>query len=208
MKFYKLILILIIISCSKEQKFELPYFITSDFTPHWINSKSIQYNTHKISDFKLINQNNEEITRENLKGNIYVANFFFTSCLSICPKMTSNLKIIEKKFINQNNIKIISHSVTPWIDTLETLKNYEKNYNINGRMWNLVTGEKKLIYDLARNSYFAKENFSIINDKNDFIHTELVFLIDKKSYIRGVYNGTLKVEMKRLVEDITLLINI
>jgi len=208
MKFYKLILILIIISCSKEQKFELPYFITSDFTPHWINSKSIQYNTHKISDFKLINQNNEEITRENLKGNIYVANFFFTSCLSICPKMTSNLKIIEKKFINQNNIKIISHSVTPWIDTLETLKNYEKNYNINGRMWNLVTGEKKLIYDLARNSYFAKENFSIINDKNDFIHTELVFLIDKKSYIRGIYNGTLKVEMKRLVEDITLLINI
>ena len=122
--------------------------------------------------------------------------------------MISNLKIIEKKFINQNNIKIISHSVTPWIDTPETLKNYEKNYNINGRMWNLVTGEKKLIYDLARNSYFAEENFGIVNDENDFIHTELVFLIDKKSYIRGVYNGTLKVEMKRLVEDITLLINI
>tara|TARA_B100001765_G_scaffold185852_1_gene130612 strand:- start:272 stop:898 length:627 start_codon:yes stop_codon:yes gene_type:complete len=208
MKFFKLILIFTIISCSKEQKFELPYFTTSDFTPHWINSKSIQDNTHKISDFKLINQNNKEITRENLKGNIYVANFFFTSCPSICPKMTSNLKIIEKKFINQNNFKIISHSVTPWIDTPETLKSYEKNYNINGRMWNLVTGEKKLIYDLARNSYFAEENFGLINDENDFIHTELVFLIDKKSYIRGVYNGTLKIEMKRLIEDISLLINI
>ena len=134
--------------------------------------------------------------------------FFFTSCPSICPKITSNLKIIEKNFINQNNFKIISHSVTPWIDTPETLKSYEKNYNINGRMWNLVTGEKKLIYDLARNSYFAEENFGLINDENDFIHTELVFLIDKKSYIRGVYNGTLKIEMKRLIEDISLLINI
>ena len=75
-------------------------------------------------------------------------------------------------------------------------------------MWNLVTGEKKLIYNLARNSYFAEENFGLINDENDFIHTELVFLIDKKSYIRGVYNGTLKIEMKRLIEDISLLINI
>ena len=122
--------------------------------------------------------------------------------------MINNLKIIEKKFINQNNIKIISHSVTPWIDTPEILKGYEKNYNINGRMRNLVTGEKKLIYNLARNSYFAEENFGLINDENDFIHTELVFLIDKKSYIRGVYNGTLKIEMKRLIEDISLLINI
>lgn len=206
MSYYKILLIIILISCSKKQNFELPYFITSDFTPYWINSKTLKIDTHKISDFKLINQNNEEITRENLKGKIYVSNFFFTSCPSICPKMTYNIKIIEEEFKNQEGIIILSHSVTPWIDTPEVLKKYEKNYNIDGSIWNLVTGEKKIIYDLARNSYFAEENFGLINNENDFIHTELVFLIDKKSHIRGVYNGTLKVEMKRLIEDIKLLL--
>ena len=88
------------------------------------------------------------------------------------------------------------------------MKRYEKNYNIDGSIWNLVTGEKKIIYDLARFSYFAEENFGIVNNENDFIHTELVFLIDKKSHIRGVYNGTLKIEMKRLIEDITILLKI
>lgn len=206
MNYYKILLIIILISCSKEQNFELPYFITADFTPYWINSKNLKIDTHKISDFKLINQNNEEITRENLKGKIYVSNFFFTSCPSICPKMTNNIKIIEEEFKNQEGIIILSHSVTPWTDTPEVLKKYEKNYSIDGSIWNLVTGEKKLIYDLARNSYFAEENFGLINNENDFIHTELVFLIDKKSHIRGVYNGTLKVEMKRLIEDIKLLL--
>lgn len=208
MKYYKLILIIILISCSKEQTFELPYFITSDFTPHWINSKTLKKSTHKISNFKLVNQNNEEITRKKLEGNIYVSNFFFTSCPSICPKMTNNIKIIEEEFKYQDGIKILSHSVTPWIDTPEILKKYEKNYNIDGSIWNLVTGEKKIIYDLARFSYFAEENFGIVNNENDFIHTELVFLIDKKSHIRGVYNGTLKIEMKRLIEDIRLLLKI
>jgi|TARA_B110000263_G_scaffold154910_1_gene134452 protein SCO1/2 len=208
MKYYKLILIIILISCSKEQTFELPYFITSDFTPHWINSKTLKKSTHKISDFKLVNQNNEEITRKKLEGNIYVSNFFFTSCPSICPKMTNNIKIIEEEFKYQDGIKILSHSVTPWIDTPKILKKYEKNYNIDGSIWNLVTGEKKIIYDLARFSYFAEENFGIVNNENDFIHTELVFLIDKKSHIRGVYNGTLKIEMKRLIEDITILLKI
>ena len=120
--------------------------------------------------------------------------------------MTYNIKIIEEEFKNQEGIIILSHSVTPWIDTPEVLKKYEKNYNIDGSIWNLVTGEKKIIYNLARNSYFAEENFGLINNENDFIHTELVFLIDKKSHIRGVYNGTLKVEMKRLIEDIKLLL--
>ena len=206
MNYYKIILIIIFISCSEREKFELPYFISPDFTPYWINSKNIQDDTHKISDFKLVNQNNEEITRENLKGKVYISNFFFTSCPSICPKMTNNIKLIQDEFRYEEGIIILSHSVTPWIDTPEILKRYEKNYNIDGSIWNLVTGEKKIIYDLARFSYFAEENFGIINNENDFIHTELVFLIDKNSHIRGVYNGTLKVEMKRLIEDIRLLL--
>ena len=121
--------------------------------------------------------------------------------------MISNLKIIEEKFSKSEEVIILSHSVTPWIDSVKRLKNYQKLHNINSKNWHLITGDKNKIYDLARKSYFAEEELGLNKNNNEFLHTEMVFLLDKNSHIRGVYNGTIKLEVKRLLEDIQILKN-
>ena len=119
--------------------------------------------------------------------------------------MTSNLKKIQETYDDKDKIRIISHSVTPWIDSIKVLKNYERLYKINSKIWNLVTGNKNEIYNIARKSYFAEEEIGYLKNNNEFLHTELVFLVDQKGHLRGVYNGTIILEIKRLIDDINLL---
>ena len=200
-----LCIIIFLTCCNNLSVTKLPYFISPDFTPNWINYYSKNDSLHKIEDFSFINQNNKIIDNSYIKNKIVVSNFFFTTCPSICPNMTSNLKILQEKFNHTEEVIILSHSVTPWIDSVTKLKSYEKLYNINSKTWHLLTGDKNKIYNLARKSYFAEEELGLNKSSNEFLHTEMVFLIDKNSHIRGVYNGTIKLEIKRLLEDIAIL---
>jgi protein SCO1/2 len=158
---------------------------------------------HTISDFSLINQNGDTITQDFYNDKIYVADFFFTTCQSICPIMTKNMKEVQEKLINDKEILLLSHSVTPEIDSVGQLKKYAIANEINDHKWNLVTGDKKQIYNLARKSYLAVED-SPLGDY-DMIHTENFMLIDKKKQIRGFYDGTLDAEITRLLADIEIL---
>ena len=179
------------------------------YQPYEVNEKlvdsSISYISkyHKISDFELINQNGEIITQEYYKNKIYVADFFFTTCQSICPIMTKNMLEIQEQLKNDKEILLLSHTVTPEIDSVQQLKKYALENRIDDDKWNLVTGEKKQIYDLARKSYLAVEDSEFGNF--DMIHTENFMLIDKKRQIRGFYDGTDKDEIIRLLSDIEIL---
>jgi len=159
---------------------------------------------HRISDFSLINQNGIHITQEDFKDKIYVADFFFTTCQTICPIMTKNMFEIQNTFIEDDDVMILSHSVTPDIDTVAQLKQYAQEKGVNVSKWHLVTGDKKQIYELARKSYLAVKE---VGDGGpfDMIHTENFILIDKSQQIRGFYDGTEQKDINRLIEDIKTL---
>ena len=167
---------------------------------------TIQYQKkyHKIADFSLLNQNGKTITQETYKDKIYVADFFFTTCQTICPIMTDHMYQIQKEILNDDDIMLLSHSVTPKIDSVAQLKKYAKEKGVIDRKWNLVTGDKKQIYELARKSYLAVKTDGV-GDEYDMIHTENFILIDNKQQIRGFYDGTKPEDIEHLLEDIETL---
>ena len=181
------------------------------FQPSTVNLKlvdsSIQYVSkyHNISAFSLINQNGDTITEKFYNGKIYVADFFFTTCQDICPIMTRNMHVLQEKLKNDNEVLLLSHTVMPEIDTVEKLKKYSMDYYVDGKKWNLVTGDKEQIYNLARKSYLAAEDAEF--KKYDLIHTENFVLIDKESQIRGFYDGTKIDEINLLLKDLEILKN-
>jgi len=183
---------------------ELPFYTESTFTPKWIEEADEGFDKiHSIADFKFQNQKGNWITQDDLEGKIYVANFFFSICPNICPLMMGNLLKVQDTFKSNPHIKILSHTVMPWIDSVGRLREYANFNGINAVSWSLLTGDKKEIYELARNSYFADEGFGkTVTENDDFLHTENLVLIDQNRHIRGVYNGTLPLETKRLIEDI------
>ena len=182
----------------------LPIYQPAEVNEKLVDSSVIHVSKyHKISDFKLINQNGKEITEEFYKDKIYVADFFFTTCQDICPIMTKNMYQLQEKLKNYNDILFLSHTVIPEIDTVQQLKKYAIENKIDESRWNLVTGDKKQIYDLARKSYLAVEDTEF--GDYDMIHTENFMLIDKKRQIRGFYDGTDDLEIQRLLNDIEIL---
>ena len=183
---------------------DMPYYNTPNFDPIFINNKSqvVKQITHTIDQFSFLNQDSVTVTQAIFENKIHVANFIFTTCGSICPVMTSNLKIVGDSFKEDNEVVLLSFSVTPWIDRPYVLKNYKTKNGITNSNWHLLTGDRASIYKLARQSYFAEENIGFSKDSSEFLHTEHVMLVDKTGRIRGVYNGTLSLEMQHLVEDI------
>ncbi|WP_062057048.1 SCO family protein [Aquimarina longa] len=161
---------------------------------------------HKISDFKLTNQNGEEITQQNYKDKIYVADFFFTTCQTICPIMTGHMKEIQDRLQDDQEVLLLSHSVTPEIDSVARLKRYAIEKGVDDTKWNLVTGNKKEIYDLARKSYLAAKSDGD-GGPYDMVHTENFILVDTKKRIRGFYDGTKPEDIDQLLEDISVLKN-
>ena len=147
------------------------------------------------------------VTQQVIEGKIHIANFIFTSCGSICPVITKNMKLVNDTLANDPNIVFLSYSVTPWIDKPHKLKKYMANNEITNSNWQFLTGNKNDIYKLARQSYFAEEDIGFSKDSTEFLHTEHFILVDKTKRIRGVYNGTLTLEMQQLVDDIKNLQN-
>jgi protein SCO1/2 len=159
---------------------------------------------HTIADFELTNQNGEKITNKNYKDKIYVADFFFTRCQTICIAMAYNMSELQNLYKKDTEIMFLSHSVTPEIDSVTVLKEYADRKGVIDGKWNITTGAKKHIYELARKSYFAVLDEGN-GDENDFIHTEQFVLVDKEKRIRGYYDGTEKEDMEKLKKDILLL---
>lgn len=188
----------------KPQK-TLPIYNPADVNPELVDS-TVQYVSkyHTIADFSFTNQNGKTITQKDYEGKIYVADFFFTTCGSICPKMTTNLVEVQKAIINNPKVMLLSHTVFPEVDTVEALKAYALKNGVDDRKWNLVTGDKKEIYTMARKSYLAVK-LGKPSQLYDMVHTENFVLVDAKRRVRGFYDGTKKEEIKRLIEDINFL---
>ncbi len=159
---------------------------------------------HTIADFSLTNQNGKTITQSDYKGKIYIADFFFTTCPTICPIMTKNMAGIQEQIIDDDDVLLLSHSVTPVIDSVAQLKKYALEKGVNDAKWNLVTGDKKQIYKLARKSYLAVKNDGD-GGPFDMIHTENFILVDKERRIRGFYDGTKIEDIEKLMEDLDIL---
>jgi protein SCO1/2 len=159
---------------------------------------------HTVGEFQFTNQFNETVTNATVKGKIYVADFFFATCQSICPVMSGNLKDVQKEFENDKSFLILSHSVNPLHDTVEVLKNYGETYGAKKGKWHLLTGNKKQIYELAKSAYLVN---ALEDDGSEegFLHSELFLLVDKKGRIRGMYDGTDKAAITKLIADIKLL---
>lgn len=204
------ILITICISCKKEVGIDkstiLPFYNSEEFTPEWISPSDLNYNNiHTIAPFEFTNQYGEKITNKNFDDKIYIADFFFTTCPSICPILAKNMATIQENYKEDNDIMLLSHSVMPWVDSVEKIKEYATEKNAIKNKWHLVTGDRDEIYNVARTSYFADEDFKKTKDESEFIHTENFVLVDGKGRIRGVYNGTLSLDIRRLKRHIEIL---
>jgi protein SCO1/2 len=183
----------------------LPIYQPSMVNPELVDS-TLQFvkKYHTITDFSLTNQNGRTVTQDDYRDKIYIADFFFTTCPSICPIMTKNMARIQEQILNQNDVLLLSHSVTPEIDTVAQLKKYALEKGVIDTKWNLVTGDKKQIYELARKSYLAVKTDGD-GGQYDMIHTENFILVDKERRIRGFYDGTKAEEVAHLIADLETL---
>ncbi|WP_396178573.1 SCO family protein [Flavobacterium sp.] len=180
----------------------LPIMNPADVNPELVDS-TVQHVSkyHTIADFAFTNQNGKIITQKDYEGKIYVADFFFTTCQTICPKMTSNMVEIQNAFLNNPKVMLLSHSVLPDIDSVSVLKKYAIEKGVVDAKWNLVTGDKKEIYGIARKSYLAVKTGSP-TELYDMVHTENFILVDEKRRVRGFYDGTKTEDINRLIEDV------
>lgn len=184
----------------------LPYYQDARFTPQWMDSPaSLPEDFHRIPSFALLNQDGDTITEKSVDDKIYVVDFFFTVCPGICPKMTSNMAKIQEAFIDDPEVLLLSHSVTPDYDSVAILKQYAKAKGVVTGKWHLLTGTRAEIYTLGRNFYFVEEDLGLEKDTDDFLHTENFILVDGNRHIRGIYNGLNKAAIQQLITDIKTL---
>ncbi|MCK0155769.1 SCO family protein [Cellulophaga sp. F20128] len=184
---------------------KLPIYQPVDFNEELVDQSLLHKKKyHTVADFSLINQNGKTVTQKDYEGKIYVTDFFFTTCQTICPVMTKNMVAIQDIIKNDDAVMLLSHSVTPKIDSVAQLKKYALEKGVLDNKWNLVTGDKKQIYDLARKSYMAVKTDPNI-DPYSMIHTENFILVDKEKRIRGTYDGTNEEDIEKLIQDIEIL---
>ncbi|MDB5223240.1 MAG: hypothetical protein JWN83_1907 [Chitinophagaceae bacterium] len=200
---------LLLFSCTQKNTdaMVLPYYNEPSFTPIFVkNNTDIKTEiTHTIGAFSFLDQDSVWVNQKFVEDKIHIANFIFTSCGSICPAMTRNMKIVSDSLMNLKDLVFLSYSVTPWIDKPDVLKKYKQVNEITNTNWHFLTGAKGDIYQLARQSYFAEEDIGYSKDSTEFLHTEHFILVDKTQRIRGIYNGTLTLEMQQLIDDIKTL---
>jgi len=184
----------------------LPYYNDPHFTPNWIESNDNSLKGfHSIPSFSLTNQDGKTVTEKTFEGKIYVTDFFFTTCPGICPKMTNNMKVIQDEFIQDDEVLLLSHSVTPETDSVSRLKAYADSKEIISDKWHIVTVDRNEIYRLGRKAYFVEEDLGIEKDEDEFLHTENFVLIDQNRHIRGIYNGLNTASVQQLIADIRTL---
>ncbi len=181
----------------------LPYYASLDLTPRFLPAREAA-SLHRIADFQAVDQDGRAVNGASLDGKVAVASFFFTSCPLVCPRIVENLRPVQAAHGADANVVMLSFSVDPQTDDVVRLRRFADTRKIDGR-WRLLTGDKKAIYALARTSFFAESTAPGRRTEDDFLHTELVFLVDGNRHIRGVYDGMLPSDVARLVEDIRTL---
>jgi len=183
----------------------LPIYSPAMINPELVDaSKQDVTKGHRIDSFELTNQDGELVTEQDFDGYYYVSDFFFTTCPTICPSMSAQMQRVQDKYMYDEDFKILSHTVQPEVDSVQVLKEYSILYEANPEKWVFVTGDKKVIYDLARKSYFAAVTEGD-SGPNDFIHTENFVLVDKEKRFRGFYDGTSEESVDQLLVDIEIL---
>jgi protein SCO1 len=194
---------LILFSCGtkndEQKKLLLPVIGEKQLSP---NGSDTIY--HTVGNFNFINQFGETVSEKTTENKIYVADFFFASCQSICPVMSKRMGMVQDSFKTDNDLLILSHTVNPMNDTVEVLNEYGKRYGAVKRKWHLLTGEKKKIYDLAKDGYLVNA-LQDDGSQEGFLHSELFLLIDKQRRIRGMYDGTDSMQVIKLIGDIRTL---
>ncbi|GAB4022574.1 SCO family protein [Spirosoma koreense] len=168
--------------------------------PHF--EKEVPDSFHHIRPFRLLAHTGQPFTEKDMDGKICIADFFFTTCPGICPRMTKNMNALQDTFLHDNRILILSHSVMPEKDTLGRLKAYAQSHQVDAQRWLLLTGDKDEIYNLGRKYYFVEEDLGEKRDPSVFLHTENFVLTDKKRHIRGIYNGLSSASLQNLIADI------
>ena len=183
----------------------LPVYQPADFNPELVAPELAHVKKyHTVADFELVNQNGDTISQKDYQGKIYVADFFFTTCPTICPVMTDNMGYLQSRLLDDPDVLLLSHSVTPEIDSVPRLKEYALEKGVVDAKWTLVTGDKRQIYELARKSYLAVKTDGD-GGPYDMIHTENFILVDRERRIRGTYDGTKREDMDRLLSDLEIL---
>lgn len=160
--------------------------------------------SHKVTTFSFTNQDGKTVTEADVKGKIYVVEYFFTTCKGICPKMNENMTKVYQVFKGNEDVKILSHTVDPKKDTVGAMKEYSMRFDADPKQWMFLTGTKKELYDMARYAYLvsAVEDTSAIDIESDFIHSERFVLVDRDGRIRGSYDGTNIGSVNQLIGDI------
>lgn len=209
--FFYPFMLLLLAACGQntasKNEVTLPFYNSTDYNPEWINPSDRTYKKiHTIADFSFTDHHGKNLSNKDLDGNIYVADFFFTSCPTICPKLTMSMERLQNTFKAEEDVKLISHTVMPWKDSVSVLNQYAENMDVDYNKWKLLTGDEDEIYSLARKSYFADEQFGFTADESDFLHTDKFILVDKKRRIRGIYTGLVEEDLIRLEEDIRILL--
>ena len=185
----------------------LPFYHDASFTPYWYEvGKKPPDTLHTVAPFRFTDQHGQAVTNATLAGRIYLANFFFTECPGICPRMGDNLRQVLRRFANRPEVVVVSHSVMPERDKVPVLRAYAQDHGIDSLRWHLVTGTRAAIYGVARQQYFAEQRPEATADTGRFLHTEHILLVDGTGHLRGLYNGTLALDALRMEEDIALLL--
>ncbi len=186
----------------------LPFFAKKDLEPFWeTEEKNILTRAIQIPNFQLTNQENKTFTNDQMRGKLTVVSFFYTLCHGICPNIVEQLKKVQDAYLSDPNIIIVSYSITPDLDKADVLKNYAKEKKIQSAKWNLLTGKREVIYDLARQSFQADTEASDKRSEKDFVHSENLYLLDSNLRLRGIYNGIRTNSVQKLLEDIAILRN-
>lgn len=210
-KYFIFSIVLLLSACQNnqgqtDQTISLPYYDDASFTPHWnVDFSAADSEFHKIPSFELTNQDGNVVSEKTVDGKIYVADFFFASCTGICPTMTSNMTMVQEAFLDDDNVLLLSHSVTPAADSVAILKAYAEAKGVISNKWHLLTGDRSEIYDLGRRKYFVEDDLGEKRTDDEFLHTENFVLIDSNRHIRGIYNGLRKASVNQLIKDIRTL---
>jgi len=191
---------------SQKEDLTLPFYLEPNLTPDWVEEEDPRYQfIHRVGPFTMTTQDGKLVSDGDYREKIRIVGFFFTSCAGICATTTVNMVTVQKAFEENDLVRLVSFSVMPEVDTVSVLKDYATTYKIRSRKWDLLTGDRHSIYQLARLSYFAEAELAGSDDSDGIIHSEKLLLVDGKGRIRGVYNGTLAFDMRRLIEDVQIL---
>ena len=185
---------------------DLPVYQPSDLNPALVDPSVLGHEDHRILPFTLVNQSGDTVTKDDVSGQMLVVDFFFTRCRTICPMLTSNMKLVQDRYLSDDRVRLMSHSVTPVADSVAVLRAYAEEKGADGRRWWMLTGDKAEIYRLARKSYFAALDEGD-GGFQDFVHTENIVLVDTLGRLRGFYDGTDMDEVNALVRDLEFLLS-